>query len=802
MRYITEQYDLVVCGGGLAGVCAAIAAARQGLKTCLVHNRPVLGGNSSSEIGVTPHGAAAFHAYARETGILSELLIEERAANHAEIYENGWTNSVWDLVLYNAVTAEPNLTVHLNTDVNQVLLHGTEAFAEEILEKLSSAEIGYFSRPSLHKNGKGRIRAVVASVQNAETELTLEAKLFCDCTGDALVAHRAGCEWRMGSESRSELDEPHAPARASRDTMGSSIHILARNIGRPAPYQAPAWALHYEDAGYFYDQGRVPKDERGGFWWIEIGVPYDTIHDNETIRHELTRHALGVWEWMKNRDPIMKERCHNYALDWIGQVPGKRESRRVMGEYFVTEHDIQRKTVLPDEVGFGGWFVDLHTPGGLLANTSEPASAERNYDTFGEYSVKSYCGPYGFPLRALVARDVENLFLAGRCISASHAALGTLRVMATTALMGQAVGTAAAHAIQSNVAPAAMASGEAIGRVQQRLLGDGCFLLHVANQSADDLAPMARVFASSSARLAGAGVDTLGAHTGLAIWKDQPQYQIEKLERRKGQLLAVGHEGLSAVGAFLRNRTEVDQNVEARLYAVTDLWDYRAEPGQPLSRTTLAVPASTEGWVNWKLDGLASLQSAGSFLRLDLLENPNVDWRVAGCVVPGCVGMYEIGHGRMRRFGNGQTLTFKLDPPQSAYPPANVITGVTRPHRGTNLWRSDPALPLPQSISLQWDEPRLIRAIHLTFPGHLLREYHAYAPFYRDPQCPSAYDVSAMVDGRWQELVRVSGNYQRRRVHTLDSDVLTDRVQVVVRATNGDPSAAIYEIRCCTRSQS
>jgi hypothetical protein len=802
MRSVTEKYDLVVCGGGLAGVCGALAAARQGLRTCLVHNRPSLGGNSSSEVGVTPHGAAAFHAYARETGIISELLIEERAANHAEIYENGWTNSVWDLVLYDAVTAEPNLTLHLNTDVNRVLMHGRDAFAEEDLEKLSSEEVGYFSRASLHHGGKGRIRAVVASVQNAETELTLEAKLFCDCTGDALVAHRAGCEWRMGSEGRGELDEPHAPARASRDTMGSSIHILARNVGRPAPYQAPAWAMRYEDAGYFYDQGRIPKDERGGFWWIEIGVPYHTIHDNETIRHELTRHALGVWDWMKNRDPIMKGRCENYALDWIGQVPGKRESRRVMGEYFVTEHDIQRKTIFPDEVGFGGWFVDLHTPGGLLAKTSEPASAEGNYDTFGEYAVKSYCGPYGFPLRALIARDVENLFLAGRCISASHAALGTLRVMATTALMGQAIGTAAAVAIKLNLAPAATASGEAVNRVQQRLLSDGCFLPNAENESVDDVARMARVSASSSGRLTGAGPETCGAHAGLAIWKDQPQYNIERLEKRKGQMFAVGHEGLSSVSAFLRNRSAATQRIEARLYAVTDIWDYRTEPGEPLAKTVLEVPASFEGWANWKLDGLPSLPSAGSYLRLDLLENANLDWRIAGCVVPGCVGVYEIGHGRMRRFGNGQTLSFQLDPPQSAYRAASVITGVTRPHRNVNLWRSDPMLPLPQSLLLEWDTPRVIREIHLTFPGHLLREYHAYASFYRDPQCPADYDVSARVDGTWQEVARVTGNHQRRRVHSVSSTAATDAIRVTIHATNGDPSAAIYEVRCYTKSQS
>ena len=120
MKNITETYDVVVCGGGLAGFCAAVAAARNGAKTCLVHNRPVLGGNSSSEVGVTPHGAAAFHAYARETGIISEALIEERATNHAEIYENGWTNSVWDIVLYDIAVKTEGLTLHLNTDIRGV----------------------------------------------------------------------------------------------------------------------------------------------------------------------------------------------------------------------------------------------------------------------------------------------------------------------------------------------------------------------------------------------------------------------------------------------------------------------------------------------------------------------------------------------------------------------------------------------------------------------------------------------------------------------------------------------------------
>jgi hypothetical protein len=151
----------------------------------------------------------------------------------------------------------------------------------------------------------------------------------------------------MGSEGRDEYNEPHAPVKASSDTMGNSIHFRAKDMGRPVPFKAPDWAVKHENPTYFYEQGRIPKDKRGGFWWLEIGVPYHTIYDNENIRHELTRHTLGVWDWMKNYDPIMKEETKNYALDWIGQVPGKRESRRILGEYFVNEHDILDKTVSP-----------------------------------------------------------------------------------------------------------------------------------------------------------------------------------------------------------------------------------------------------------------------------------------------------------------------------------------------------------------------------------------------------------------------------------------------------------------------
>lgn len=762
MLHTSESYPLVVVGGGLAGFCAAVAAARLGVKTALVQNRPVFGGNSSSEVRVTPHGAAAFHAYARETGILSELLIAERANNHEEIFENGWTNSVWDLTLYNMAMTTPNLTVHVNTDVREVGMDGDRV-----------------------------IRYVRGFVQNAEVEITLHADLFIDCTGDGVVGDGAGCEWRMGSESRAEFDEPHAPELASNDVMGSSIHFKTKDMGRPVPYQAPAWAMHYEDAGFFYDQGRPPKQERGGYWWLEIGVPYHTLHQNEAIRHELTRHALGVWDWMKNRDPKMKELTRNYALDWIGQVPGKRESRRIMGHYLMTEHDPQNRTVFPDEVAFGGWFIDLHTPGGLLARHSEPASGEA-YNTFTDYAVKSYAGPYGIPLRSLIAKDVDNLLMAGRNVSVTHAALGTVRVMSTTALMGQAAGTAAAVALKNGI-PIARVPAEAITEVQQQLLRDGCFLPNYKNEDARDVARQATVSASSQALLYGAGPESRGAHEGLNAWKDQPQYQTERLENRRGQLIAIGTPDLRKLELCLNNTSGKPQDVTAQVRVAQHNWDYRACELETLAETVLTVPAG-QHWVGWDVN-LTNLKT-GQYVRVDVLPNPAVEWLMAGRIEAGQLAMYQISESRMRRFGDGHTLSFRVEPAQACYGPENVISGITRPYQFTNLWKSDPNLPLTQWLELAWDEPKSIREVELTFPGHLLREYHAYGPFYRDPQCPKNYSISALMNGNWETLLTVADNYQRHCRHALPEPVVTSVLRVNVHATNGDPSAQIYEVRC------
>lgn len=762
MKSISEQYDVVVCGGGLAGVCAAIAAARGGAKTTLVQDRPVLGGNSSSEVRVTPHGAAAFHAYARETGILSELLIEERAVNHEAIFENGWTNSVWDMVLYDLVQRTENLTLHLNTAVLGVVVEGTT------------------------------LKSVECRVGNAEVNLSLAAKIFIDCTGDSIVAAEAGCEWRMGSEGKAEFNEPHAPMDANDDIMGNSIHFKTKDMGRPAPFKLPSWAIEHTDGRYFYDQGRLPKEVRGGYWWIEIGVPYDTIHEAETIRHELTRHTLGVWDWIKNKDPKTMKLAENYALDWIGQVPGKRESRRVMGRYLMNEWDAIRCTVHPDEIAFGGWFIDIHTPGGLLAETSEPASAE-GYSETSEYATRSYAGPYGIPLRMLVSKDIDNLMMAGRNVSATHCALATVRVMATTALMGQAAGVAATHAVAKGLTLAEVCTSE-YGAVQQKLLRDGCFLPNVKNEDAEDKARTATVTSSSEALFSGLGPESEGAHEGLSFWRDQAVPLREELLQRRGQWVALGGEPLRSVSFCLSNSTAEAQQVAVRVMRVKHVWDYAVHADMELAGGELTVVPGERQWVTWALPAGMELPREG-YLRLDLLENVNVSWHVAGAIEPGHVSAFEMAPGKMRRYSSGVTLALRVEPPQRTFAAANVLSGQTRPHTGTNLWRSDPAEALPQSLTLTWEAAQTFSTVELTFPGHLLREYHAYAPFYRDPQCVKDYDLQIETVTGWANLLEVRENYQRYRSHLFTESVTARSVRVLVLATNGDRSAAVYEVR-------
>ena len=785
-RHIEQSFDFIVAGGGLAGVCAALAAARRGLKTCLVQERPVLGGNASSEIRVTPHGAGCHHVWARETGLIAEIQWEERFRNHEPVvHDGGWINSVYDQVLYDFVIREPNLTLHLNTSVVRVLMEGAGA---DQVEVPPNTDKGYFERPACAPSR--RIVALVARTLSAEVEMVLRAPLFVDATGDALVADRAGCGWRMGTESKAETGEWHAPEVASTDTMGNSIYIRAKDIGRDAPFSPPPWAALHHDPDFFYKQGRRPWDPRGGFWWIEIGMPWHTIHDNETIRLELTRHAFGVWDWMKNHDPVMKEKCRTWALDFLGQVPGKRESRRVYGRHIFDENEVQARVKYPDEVAYGGWRIDLHTPGGLLAPTSEPHAAE-NFREDTEYGARGAVGPYGLPLRSLMARDVDNLFLAGRCLSVTHVALGTARVMATCGLMGQAVGTAAAIMRDRGLDLPALAEdaargGEGVRAVQQALLRDGCFLPNVANHDPADLALHATATSSSSALLFGLSPDEPAPNDLMK------RGRRASLEKDVAQNVWCSGGSLDRLELCLDNTGSAPAHVPVRLVQADSVFDYRVGGSGMIAKGTLIVPPGDSHWAVWNvsLRGLAP-----GWLRWEIGATPGVFCVHTRGVLPGHNTYAYLSPTRLRPAHSG--FAFKVSPPQSAFGPEQVLTGVTRPHASSNQWRSDSSHGLPQWLQLEWPTKQQIARIELTFPGQLFAECHIEEGFSAARQVAKDYSIEVDAgDGLWREVERIEGNWAWRRIHDLPATMSVCRLRVLITATNGDPAAALSEIRC------
>jgi hypothetical protein len=445
MSIESRQYDVVVVGGGLAGVCAALACARLGTRTALVQDRPVLGGNSSSEVRVYPGavGAGRQNPWAEETGIINELTSEDAVRNH------GFVNSIWDLVLYDAVVKEPHLELFLNTPILDA-----------------------------RTDSGGRIAAAIGRQLGSERELALEARFFVDASGDGLLAAKAGAPFRIGREGRAEFSESLAPQNPDHATLPSTISFASRDVGHPVRFDPPEWAERYASPEDLKDRPHGRFDH--GYWWIEIGGwRYHTISDNEEIRHQLLRHVLGIWDHIKN---AADHGAANHVLEWIGAIPGKRESRRFEGPLMLTENDLRSREPFPDAVAYGGWFLDEHAVGGLLAKGQPIGNRDGDPDWLEKYGLR----PYGIPLRALYSRAVSNLFFAGRNISASHMAFSSARVMKTCAVVGQAVGTAADLCVRAGVDPAALDAAQ-VARIQQSLLRQGCYIPGIRSEDPDDL---------------------------------------------------------------------------------------------------------------------------------------------------------------------------------------------------------------------------------------------------------------------------------------------------------------------------
>ncbi len=420
MDTIEHKVDFCVVGGGMAGVCAAIAAARNGAKVAIVQDRPVFGGNASGEIRMWICGAHGPHR--RETGIIEEIELENLYRNPNKVYP------IWDALLIEKIKAEPNITAILNCPVNQA------------------------------ETTNGRILSVSGWQSTTQTQHTIEASLFADCSGDSVLAPLTGAAFRVGREARSEFNEDIEPQTADNRTMGMSCLIQVRELDHPVTFRPPPRARYYASPADLPHRDLDPF--RTNFWWIELGGEDDSIRDTETIRDRLLAEVYGIWDLIKNRSG--QPGVENLEIDFIGFLPGKRESRRYEGDHIINQNDVRAGGPFGDIVAYGGWSMDDHHPAGL-AYPGEPT-------IFHEAP-----SPWGIPFRSLYSRNIENLLFAGRNISATHIALSSSRVMRTCAIIGQAAGTAAALCIRHNLAPRELGQ-QRIRELQQRLMDDDCWL--------------------------------------------------------------------------------------------------------------------------------------------------------------------------------------------------------------------------------------------------------------------------------------------------------------------------------------
>lgn len=591
---VMREFEVVVIGGGMSGLCAAIASAREGAKTVLVQDRSVFGGNASSETRMHISGASCHWGKknAAETGILMELQLENKYLNDSYNY------SIWDGVLWSAAMQTEDLTVYMNTTMETV-----------------------------HSDGQ-EIQWVDCYQMTTEKRFGLKGKIYLDCTGNGTLGYFAGAEYAIGREDCRTYGEKDAPAAADGETMGNTIYFVAEDRGHPVKFTKPSWAYTLDESDFVHryhgdivvyhdaddvvvlgpdedyadhaDQLVEKYDVKSGYWWIELGGDWkDIIGQAEDIRWELYRTIYGVWDHIKNGGDHGAE---NYELVWVGNLPGTRESRRLLGSHILTEQEILANSRHSDAVAYGGWPMDEHVAGGFRAKGQIPSR------------VRSFPGLYTIPYGCYCSRTISNLMMAGRNISASKLAMGSTRVMGTCAVGGEAAGTAAAMAVRLGLPPIAFGQTH-IRELQQELLKNDCYIPGQRNEDPADLARAASVEASSQMP----GFEASQVLSGIARSEEGGQSNLWRSDSTQaaGQWLRLDWKHPVKIRQI---RLTLDPDLsEERCISVSKAFLEKEPVGvAPTLLKDYTVTASLAGEPVW------TKQVTGNYQRLNILEVPNV----------------------------------------------------------------------------------------------------------------------------------------------------------------------------------
>lgn len=740
--------DLIVVGGGLAGVCASVTAAREGLKVVLVQDRPVLGGNSSSEVRLWVLGATSHlgnnNRWSREGGVINEILEEN-------LYRNRQGNAlILDTILLEKVVLEKNINLLLNTAAFEV-----------------------------EKSEPDTIAAVLAFNSQNSTRYRFTAPLFCDSSGDGIVGFMAGAAFRMGAEAQNEFGEGFAPDQAYGELLGHSMYFYSKDVGVPVKFTPPSWALQ--------DITKIPRYRQFNtnmqgcnFWWIEYGGRLDTVHATEEIKWELWKVIYGVWNHIKNSGDFPE--AETMTLEWVGHIPGKRESRRFEGDYMISQRDVVEQKIFDDVVAHGGWSVDLHPADGVYAESSG----------CNQWHSK---GVYGIPYRCYYSKNIKNLFLAGRIISSSHVAFGTTRVMATCAAGAQAVAVAASLCKERGLSPRDLMEKENLADLQRRLDRVGQFLPGKNKMFQEgtraDLATEASVRASSRLELAEikSNNEWMALNAGWAMLLPLmsgacPEFSLEVKTSQAGTL-----------------QVELMRSQKPGNFTPDELIE------------TLEIPFS-EGEFEISVRFTCQIQRSGyHFIKLaknHAVEVRTSDDRITGILSvsnafnkavatssvqtpPAGIGIETFEFWLPKRRPEGRNFAMKINPPIAVFGEGNVLTWPSRPTELTNAWVADPGDSSPQLV-LDWKEPGEVSRIIVEFDPDWDHPMESVLMTHPEEVVPFMVKDFDLVTGDGEVLAEVRNHHGARYLFEIGSVKTLKSLTLKIQATHGAP-AAVFRFR-------
>ncbi len=740
------DFDFVVIGGGLAGVCAAITAARKGVKTALVQDRPVLGGNASSEVRLWALGATSHmgnnNRWSREGGVINEIFVEN-------LYRNKEGNPViFDMVLVEKVQEEENITLMLNTAVYEV-----------------------------EKKGTNSIKAVKAFNPQNSTNYTINAPLFCDASGDGIVAFQAGASFRIGAESKEEFGELFAPDESYGELLGHSIFFYSKRAPKAVKYKAPSFAL--KDITSIPRYKVIEKDDKGcRFWWLEYGGRKDTIHDTEEIKYELWKVVYGVWDYIKNSGEF--EDVDDLTLEWAGTIPGKRESRRFEGLYMMTQQDVINQKRFDDAIAFGGWAIDLH-----------PAD--------GVYSEKSGCtqwhskGVYDIPYRSLVPKEIDNLFLAGRIISASHVAFGTTRVMATTGFTAQAIGMAANICLAKGIKPAQVLENGVIKELQNDLNLEGQSIPDVKIAADSNLVSKAKVTASSEN-----GLNEI-AFNGEWLPLATSAAMLLPLQKETKYTFKVAVNATEDTQLQVELRVaENDKNYTPDITLDTLVIDVKKGEQSVTIAFDKTLEQEQYAFVCFMSNDKLSIQESEQLYSGVLALFNGVNKAVSNKgkqTPPDGIGVDTFEFWIPYRRPAGKHIAMEISPSVNAYKATNVYNGYVRPWGTANSWTASLEDKAP-NLQIEWAEKQTVSKIKLFLDGDYDHAMESVQFGHHDdivPQCLQNYTIKS-IEG--DILAEQTGNHQTINEWVLDTPIETKGIIIEAKHPSNHVPATIFEVIC------